>query len=580
MGTAKPIAGMKRGGDPLILVINDYPDQLELLRLLLTQAGYRVVTATSGQEGLEAARRDLPDLIVSDASMLRTDGIELCRRLRADAELSLTPVLLVSAAGKDQSNAGEGLQSGADDYLEAPYDPLRLIAKVTRLLERKGIEDELERRLSERAAQFRAAEGRDEEILSHLSAIVESAGDAIISKRLDGRITSWNKGAERVYGYAASEVIGRPITILFPLDRHREAGEILERIKRRKFVEHHESVRVRKDGRLINISLTVSPIKDRQGKVTGASEIARDITERKQAEEALRESEAHYKQLVEHTSDIIYQTDVAGHFTYINTAAAARLSYTREEFTQMHYLDVIHPDHRKNAGRFYTRQLSKRIPETYYEFLAVAKDGAEVWLGQQVRLLLAKDEVVAGFQAFARDITERKRAEERLYELSLTDDLTGLYNRRGFIALAEKQLELAKRRRVSDQLVFFYADMDNLKTINDRFGHQEGSEAIRRVAEILKRSFRSADIIARFGGDEFTTLGVDVSPNGEEIIRTRLEGNIRRYNELGDCPYQLSLSFGVARVDAGRADSVEKWIIEADRAMYEDKRGKQKPHVN
>ena len=122
-----------------------------------------------------------------------------------------------------------------------------------------------------------------------LSAIIESAEDAIISKTLEGIITSWNKGAERIFGYTAEEMIGKPVTILIPSDHPDEESSILARLRRGERIEHYETVRVRKDGSLVDISLTVSPIKSPDGKIIGASKIARDITERKRAEEQLRE---------------------------------------------------------------------------------------------------------------------------------------------------------------------------------------------------------------------------------------------------------------------------------------------------
>jgi PAS domain S-box-containing protein len=118
-----------------------------------------------------------------------------------------------------------------------------------------------------------------------LASIVESSNDAIISKSLDGIITSWNRGAERLFGYTAEEVIGKAVTILIPEDRMSEEPEILERIRRGKRVDHYDTVRRRKDGSLIDISLTVSPLKDADGRIIGASKIARDITERKRAQE-------------------------------------------------------------------------------------------------------------------------------------------------------------------------------------------------------------------------------------------------------------------------------------------------------
>jgi PAS domain S-box-containing protein len=118
-----------------------------------------------------------------------------------------------------------------------------------------------------------------------LASIFESSDDAIISKDLDGIISSWNRGAERIFGYTAEEVIGKPVTILIPEERMSEEPEILDRIRHGKRIDHYDTVRRRKDGSLIDISLTISPLKDADGRIIGASKIARDITERKRAQE-------------------------------------------------------------------------------------------------------------------------------------------------------------------------------------------------------------------------------------------------------------------------------------------------------
>ena len=138
---------------------------------------------------------------------------------------------------------------------------------------------------------------RAEEAGHRLVAIVESSDDAIVSKDLNGIIASWNKGAERIFGYAAEEVIGKPVTILIPPVRRDEEQQILERIRRGEPVEHFETVRQHKDGRLVDISLTVSPVRDTQGSIIGASKIARDITDRKQAERKIREQTRRFETL-------------------------------------------------------------------------------------------------------------------------------------------------------------------------------------------------------------------------------------------------------------------------------------------
>lgn len=127
-----------------------------------------------------------------------------------------------------------------------------------------------------------------EEKIAHLAAIVESSDDAIIGKSLDGRIVSWNKGAQRVYGYTADEILGKPIAILVPADKQSELSDIMQRLSRGEAVEHCESVRIRKDGQAIFVSLTISPIMDADGRIVGASTIARDVTERKHAEDTIR----------------------------------------------------------------------------------------------------------------------------------------------------------------------------------------------------------------------------------------------------------------------------------------------------
>lgn len=169
------------------------------------------------------------------------------------------------------------------------------------------------------------------ETFSRLASIVESSDDAIIGKTLDGIVFSWNPGAERIYGYTSEEMIGKPVSLLVPPDRSDEVMRILEKIKRGERVDHYETVRMRKDGKRIDISLSVSPIKDATGEITGASTIARDITERKRAGEALRQSEERYRDLVENTEDLIYTHDTEGVLLSVNRAMVRHLGFAQTE---------------------------------------------------------------------------------------------------------------------------------------------------------------------------------------------------------------------------------------------------------
>jgi len=162
---------------------------------------------------------------------------------------------------------------------------------------------------------------RAEETTRRLAAIVETSDDAIISKNLDGVIQTWNRGAANIFGYAAEEVIGKPVTILMPPERHDEEPGILARLRRGERIDHYQTVRRRKDGSLIDISLTVSPIRDNAGRIVAASKIARDITDQKRAEEALRDSERRLQDLLAAIPAAIYTTDASGTITYYNEAA-------------------------------------------------------------------------------------------------------------------------------------------------------------------------------------------------------------------------------------------------------------------
>jgi len=169
-------------------------------------------------------------------------------------------------------------------------------------------------------------------------------------------------------------------------------------------------------------------------------------------------------------------------------------------------------------------------------------------------------------------IVERKRAEEALRNLSLTDHMTGLYNHRGFFTLAEHQARMARRSGQPSLLI--YADMDGLKQINDTFGHAEGSLAISKVAEILRKTFREYDIVARLGGDEFAVLAPNVSTWETEGILERLHENIRAYNQEAGHPFPLSLSIGAIAVDHRSSLTIEEQMAQADNAMYKEKRNK------
>ena len=278
-------------------------------------------------------------------------------------------------------------------------------------------------------------------VVRQMAAIVESSNDAIYGRDLEGNIVSWNPAAERLYGYGAEEVMGQANMILIPPEGADEGRDIAERVSRGEIVQNVETIRLKKDGSPVDVSLTVSPIRDANGEVVGVSTIARDVSEKKRAEE--------------------------------------------------------------------------------------------------------------------------------LRKLALLDELTGLNNRRGFMLLADHQSNVARRDKKPMTLLFI--DLNNLKTINDNFGHKDGDRAITDTAVVLRQTFRESDILARVGGDEFCVLMTSEGELDVETPLARLQTNVELHNAQGIRPYKLSLSVGRANYDPHEPVSIDDLIRQADMLMYQEK---------
>ena len=244
-----------------------------------------------------------------------------------------------------------------------------------------------------------------------LALIVDSSIDAIIGKDLEGIITSWNAGAERVYGYSEEEIIGKPISLLVPPEKVDDLRVILEKFSTGERIENYETVRRRKDGSIIPVSLTISPIRDASGNIIGASTIARDITGRKRAEEALKESEEMFRKPVEHSPVGIYFVE-DNIIRYANPKLAEILGYTRDELLMSPIENVISGGDIKTVREFIASILRGDEGGRGIEFQGVKKDGTLVDL-----IAYGSSMIYQGHAAIFGtiiDITERKRAEEQI----------------------------------------------------------------------------------------------------------------------------------------------------------------------
>jgi len=254
-----------------------------------------------------------------------------------------------------------------------------------------------------------------------LAAIVESSDDAILSKDLNGVIQSWNKGAERIYGYSAAEMIGRHVSSLLPRGYPDDTHEIMERLRQGERLEHYETLRQAKDGTVLSVSLTVSPIREESGTIVGASTIARDITDRKRSEQelrhsrqALQESELRFRSLVQNSSDIITILGAEGEIRYESPSIERILGYKPENLVGRNAFDFVHPDDRPRVEAIFREHLPIPGSIAPLELRFRHNDGNWRTLEATANNLL-HEPGVAGIVVNSRDISERKRTEDVLH---------------------------------------------------------------------------------------------------------------------------------------------------------------------
>lgn len=274
------------------------------------------------------------------------------------------------------------------------------------IAEREQAEREREQLVREQAAM---------EARLRLATIVESSDDAIIGKDIDGMITDWNRGAERLYGYSAGEVIGKPISLLAPPDRSSDFAEIMAALRRGNSLKHYETVRQKKDGTRMEVSLTMSPIRDTEGRVLGASVIGRDISERKRQEAILRESEERLRVAAEVGRMYAWEWDPATDSVLRSAECAGilGLSDAAREGIAKDYLSFIHPDDRAGLWSL-VHSLTPEDPVYRTQYRRFRPDGAQLWLEESGCATFDGDGKMVRLVGMTADITERKLAQEEL----------------------------------------------------------------------------------------------------------------------------------------------------------------------
>ncbi|MCX6571005.1 MAG: diguanylate cyclase [Candidatus Aminicenantes bacterium] len=389
-------------------------------------------------------------------------------------------------------------------------------------------------------------------------------------KDTQGLYRGTNSAFEKLLGLSKSDIIGKTIGDVAPAEiakRHQEHDQaLLEKPGH----QVYEAPLQAWDGAHHVIFIKTAYVRP-DGALGGIFGILKDITQRLRSEEELEQLRKFSDSTVQTMTEGLVLTDTEGRFTFINPAAALMLGYTPAEMIDREVLSFVPKDQHAIVRRADEKR-SQGISDRY-ELVFLHKDGTRrtflVSAGPRVQGAL-----VGGTMAVLTDISERKRLEEEISALSLLDELTTLYNRRGFMTLAEQQLKTASR--LKKRVALLYLDMDDLKKINDTGGHRMGDRALAEIAFILKKSFRESDIVGRLGGDEFSILAMEATDLNVNILTARLQEKLDLFNsrssaEAGFC---LSVSVGVCTREPENPATVEEMLSRADLLMYEQKRSK------
>jgi diguanylate cyclase (GGDEF)-like protein/PAS domain S-box-containing protein len=466
-------------------------------------------------------------------------------------------------------------------------------------------------RLSETTAILVAhditARKQAEQELYKLNLAVNDSSEAVFMTDREGVITFANPGFTRLYGYSPDEIVGKttPRILKSGFMKEEDYTAFWKTLLNKEVVKG-ELINKTKEGRLLHIDGSANPIINQQEEIIGFLGIQHDISERKrlelvqnaifritQAAINSKEIDAFYRSIHTILGELV---PAANFYIALHDPETGSISFPylvdqsgNPNPPSTPILGLTGYVIRTELPLLVTPEIHDRLVQTG-EVERVGTIGEE-WMGAPLKV---EDRVIGVMevQSYSKGIhfnqgdlsllefistqvaqtIERKRMEQEIVNLSEIDELTGLYNRRGFTLLAEQEMKLAYRFKRSVLLFFF--DLDNLKAINDTLGHPQGDLALKEVGAILKEVFREADISARFGGDEFVVLAPDATMETGDLLKKRIQASLERRNQQDERLYNLTLSMGIAHFDPESPCDISELINRADEQMYQQKKEK------
>ncbi len=397
-----------------------------------------------------------------------------------------------------------------------------------------------------------------------LNLIWDSAADAIYTFDSNQRFVNVNKAFEKLLGWTEAELLDDHRISIIPNGNTEDLHDILERLKNGETIPSHEVKRITKSGEIIDVLASYSPTYDIDGNWSGAVVIYKDITERKRIQQALEESENRYRLIAEHSSDLIKVVDVDGIVQYASPSHLYILGIEADYYINKSILSFVHSDDMYKVDLALKSVREKKEPYSI-EIRRINKNGEWIWFNAIGTPVLNHDGHVQQIIFEARDITDRKKYEEKLRYLAFHDHLTGLPNRIFFSKRLKEEIERAKR--MQKELAVMFLDLDKFKDINDKMGHDIGDELLKRFAKRVSGCLGEEDVMARMGGDEFVILIPELSERERAMeIANHILQALQRDWRIGNHCFKTTSSIGIAFSTDGIDERV--MLKHADSALY------------
>lgn len=418
---------------------------------------------------------------------------------------------------------------------------------------RRILEDELERKTR---TVYEAYES--------VNNIIQVMGESLIVIDLDGIIKKVNLATIDLLHYSEEELLGKDIGII-----------IGEAVNIRTLINESPTVSVERtyltnDGIKIPVLFSSTSLRDLSGKSNGAVCVARDISESKRTAKALQESEKRFKDIAYSMADWIWEVDKQARYTFSSTAARKILGYEPEEIIGKRPFDLMPPEEAERIEPIFLKIVSEKKPIVDLENWNLNKQGEKVCLLTNGVPLLDEEGELLGYRGVDKDITKRKRIEAELHQMARYDTLTGLPNRTLFAE--HLNMALARARRNQRVVAFLFMDLDRFKNVNDTLGHPLGDMLLKQVAERLTAELRGADVVARFGGDEYAILQADLpGVNGTGVLAERILKTVSQPYSIQGHEVHITASIGIAIHTPDGPVKPHELLAQADRAMYRAK---------